>query len=110
MSLFVLVLMLHSLLPEGVKQFIGRVSRVPHDAPAPADLNVPSGREAAASGLLVGFHHSLQCLPVSSRAVPVPGGDGEDECALYHTLVEGCQHWGVEAGLPEPPEEAQALV
>ena len=79
---------------EGVKQSMVRVGRVPHDggrtAPAPADIDVLNGRKAAAGDLSGGFHHPLQRLPVSSRAVPIPGGDGEG--TLYQTPVESCQH------------------
>lgn len=74
----------------GVKHSIGRVGRVPHDAgrtaSAPADIDVHNGRKAAAGDL-----HPLQRLPVSSRAVPIPGGDGEGECTLHHTPVERCR-------------------
>ena len=76
---------LHALQPltrgEGCKQSMGQVGWVPHDAgrtaPAPPDVDVLNGWKTAAGDLLGNFHHPLQRLPIGSRAVSIPSGDGE---------------------------------
>ncbi len=50
---------------------------------APAD-----GRDAAIYDFPGRFNHPLQCLRLSSRAVSVPGGDGERDGARHHTLYK----------------------
>ncbi|KAM9359098.1 trace amine-associated receptor 1-like [Symphorus nematophorus] len=96
-----------AIISQGGGQTVGRVVGFAHNvgcrAPAPADINVLSGREAAASDLLA---FTTLCSAFLSAAEQFPCQVVMEKVSVvYHTPVESCQHWGVEASLPYPPEK-----
>lgn len=54
--------------------------------------------------------HSLQHLPASRRAVPIPNSDRGCQYAFHYTPVKGGQDTQAEAGLLQPPQKREALV
>lgn len=70
-------------------------------------MDILNGRKWSPCDALGGFHHALQCLVVSNRAVPTP--DCDTVC-LYHTVVEVTQYVSRQVVLLQYPKEKKALM